>query len=166
MKDEFLQVFALMDEAFPDCEMRTYKGQKAILRKKEYHLELRRDEKGGVAAFLAWWELDDFCFVEHLAVSSGIRGGGLGGRLLDDFLQEHPRVILEVEPPESDIARRRIGFYERHGFFLNRYPYEQPPLRKECGYFPLLLMSSAAPLSEEEFLKVKEELYRTVYGLN
>ena len=102
-------------------------------------------------------ELDDFCFVEHLAVSSGIRGGGLGGRFLDDFLQEHPRVILEVEPPESDIARRRIGFYERHGFFLNRYPYEQPPLRKECGYFPLLLMSSAAPLSEEAFLKVKEE---------
>jgi hypothetical protein len=40
---------------------------------------------------------------------------------------EHNNMILEVEPPVDDISRKRISFYERHGFRRNKYfNYRQP----------------------------------------
>ena len=164
MLEEFEQVYSLMEEAFPPCEMRTYEGQKAVLKRPQYHLELRYDESGRVIAFLAWWQLSKACFVEHLAVSRQIRGGGVGGKLLDDFVGRHKEVVLEVEPAQTEVAARRIGFYKRHGFVLNEYPYMQPPMRKGEKGCPLLVMSSPKALSKEEFETVKEELYRTVYA--
>lgn len=31
-------------------------------------------------------------------------------------------MLLEVEPSEGQMRRRRIGFYERNGFYLKHYP--------------------------------------------
>ena len=92
------------------------------------------------------------------------RNGGLGGRFLDGLTADRP-CVLEVELPETDLARRRIGFYRRHGFAWNDYPYMQPALRPTESPIPLRLMTRNAPLPEEEFHRLKKEIYKTVYGV-
>ena len=53
----------------------------------------------------------DFVYVEYLAVDPDIRGGGIGARILSQ-LRDGVRkpVVLEVEPPFNELAKRRIQF--------------------------------------------------------
>ena len=73
------------------------------------------------------------------------------------------KVVLEVELPEDSLKKRRIGFYERHGFTFNEYPYIQPPMGEDRHEIPLRIMSAPEPLSEDEFQSVRTELYESVY---
>lgn len=161
----FEQVYGIMEEAFPPIEYRTYEGQKALLANSRYRLLTKENEQGETIAFLAGWEFEQFCFVEHIAVKPSIRGGGLGKQMMIDFMQQMNKpVVLEVEPPDEEIQQRRIGFYERIGFHMNSYPYVQPPLREGNPPFPLLMMSYPKPLSEEQFGSCRDQLYAEVYG--
>ena len=73
------------------------------------------------------------------------------------------RMCLEVELPDTETAKRRIGFYERNGFFLNRYPYEQPPLSKGADRIPMYVMTAGRPVGEEEFESLRRLVYASVY---
>ena len=77
--------------------------------------------------------------------------------------QKAGKVVLEVELPEDSLKKRRIGFYERHGFAFNEYPYIQPPMGEDRHEIPLRIMSAPEPLSEDEFQSVRTELYESVY---
>lgn len=161
---DFARLWEIMEEAFPPAERRSRKGFARIFGDPALRLAVRRDVSGLPAAFLLGWALEGFRYVEHFAVSASLRGQGMGGRMLADFLAaDATPVVLEVEPPQTDTARRRVAFYERLGFHLNPYPYEQPPLQPTTPAIPLLVMSWPAPLSEEDFGRVREELYRRVY---
>ena len=52
------------------------------------------------------------------------------------------RICLEVELPETEMAARRIGFYERNGFYYNDYFYMQPPIAEGRNAIPLRLMTT------------------------
>ncbi|MEF2969307.1 GNAT family N-acetyltransferase [Paenibacillus sp. M1] len=161
---KFEQVFNIMKESFPLIEYREYEGQKRLLSNPRYRLLTEENERGVVAAFLAGWELEGFRFVEMIAVSPAARGGGIGKRLMERFLKQSALpVVLEVEPPEDELKRRRIGFYERLGFRLGDHKYVQPPMRKGKPELPLCIMSYPALLTEPQFNFVKEQLYREVY---
>lgn len=154
----------MMEEAFPKEEIRTYEGQLALLENPYYWLKRKVDEEGNLIAFMAVWEFEDFCFVEHLAVSRQARGNGIGGQMMREYMRQSVKpVVLEVELPETDIAKRRIGFYQRLGFQLNGFAYQQPPMRKGHGWYPLLIMSFPSSLTEEEFEPIKKKIYREVY---
>lgn len=160
----FDQVYGIMEESFPLIEYRTYEGQQALLANASYRLLTKTNEQGEIIAFLAGWEFDEFCFVEHIAVKPSIRGGGLGKHLMLDFIEQMNKpVVLEVELPDDEMQQRRIGFYERIGFHVNSYSYVQPPLRMGQPDFPLLLMSYPSLLSEEQFQSCRDTLYAEVY---
>lgn len=162
--EEFDHIWRIMLEAFPPEERRNRQGMEAILDDPLFRLLYRRDAQGCPAAFLTYWELDGMRYVEHFAVSSSLRGHGMGSLLLKEFMgQDTTPVILEVEPPETQTARRRIDFYKRLGFCLNDYPYLQPPLQPGMPSIPLQLMSAPGPLSPTEFQTAREELYTKVY---
>ncbi len=164
IKKKFDEVFAIMDEAFPNEEMRGYEGQLALLENPHYWLRLKRDEMGRLLAFMAVWEFDSFRYVEHFAVSKQYRGSGIGEKMMKEYLKEGSGpVILEVEPPQNEITRRRIGFYQRLGFQYNEFPYQQPPLHKGNGWLPLVIMSYPGSVSEEEFAPMKQVMYQEVY---
>ena len=96
-----------------------------------------------LAAFFAVWELENLAFIEHFAVDARCRNGGLGAGLLQELLQGlGVQTVLEVEPPDHEMAVRRIHFYERNGFVLNPYEdYVQPALSEEAKDLPLRIMT-------------------------
>lgn len=160
---EFDEVYALMKDAFPKEERRTFNGQKNLLENPYYHLLTRKDDNK-ITAFFAYWALPHILFGEHFTVSDSLRNQGVGGVILDKLkaISEKP-FIIEVEPPESEITKRRIAFYQRHNLFLNHYEYFLPPQQKGCSAVPLLIMSSEKKLTEKEFLLAEYELYHFVY---
>ncbi|MBE7896965.1 GNAT family N-acetyltransferase [Paenibacillus polymyxa] len=163
---DFSEIYAIMESSFPASECRTFEAQKALLKHPSYRIITEKNEQGNIVAFLAGWEFEHFRFVEHIAVDSRIRGGGLGQKLMGRFISQSDQpVVLEVEPPVDEWSRRRIGFYERMGFHLNHFEYVQPPLREGQTDLRLQIMSYPGALSEQEFTPFKEILYTEVYGL-
>lgn len=125
------------------------------------------NEQNEVIGFLAAWEFKEFRYVENVAVSPDIRGDGIGKRMMNHFmLQSDKPIILEVELPENELKSRRIGFYERLGFHLEKYAYVQPSLRVGQDALPLRIMSYPARLTSSEFEAMKKILYKEVYGVS
>ncbi len=161
--DHFDQVFKMMEESFPIDEYRPYEEQKKILNNPLYCMYTLQEAEQ-IQAFIALWVFEDFAYIEHFAVDAQFRGGGTGSRFLQDVVKLAGKpVYLEVEPPETDMAKRRITFYQRNGFCLNLYPYMMPSYGKGRKAVPLLIMSSGGPISQETFEHLKETLYTLVY---
>lgn len=162
-EQDFAQVWRMMEESFPVDERRSREGQRQLFAEPHYHLYGMK--KGGEpVAFAAVWRFETFTFLEHLAVERSLRNGGMGTALLQWIRGNCPApLVLEVEPPGAELARRRIGFYERNGFALNAYDYRQPPLSAEGKEIPLLVMSYPGKLGTDEFTDIKRTLYRYVY---
>ncbi len=165
-KDDFDAVYKIMKESFPADEIRPYEAQKALFDKNGFFVYGVKSEGGELRAFITLWQLNGFTFGEHFAVDKKDRGSGLGGKIIRIAARNtNGRFCFEVEPPETEIAKRRIGFYRRAGFVLNDYEYIQPPLGKSKRSIPLMIMSYKHGLSVQEFETVKEEIYKNVYGM-
>lgn len=163
--DDFDQMYRLMEASFPRDEHRPYAAQRALFADPAYRVYAHY--KGNdLLAFLAVWDLGSFAFIEHFAVKPECRGGGLGSRLLQELasLLNKP-LCLEAELPDSDLARRRIGFYQRNGFCQNPYPYTQPALAEDQNPIPLCILTSPNPITEPEFLSIRNALYKKVYNV-
>ena len=70
---------------------------------------------------------------------------GIGG-----FLPEAGRIVLEIDPPETEIAVRRLRFYERLGFVRNDYHYVHPSFQRPYEPHQLVLMSYPKAMTDEE----------------
>ncbi len=161
---EFLQVWKIMEESFPEDEHRPFEQQKKLLAKSEYKIYVQRVQ-GLVQGFVAVWELESLVFIEHLAVEKNFRNKGAGSELLSFVSRKYScDICLEVEIPEDEITCRRVEFYKRNGFCLNNYPYTQPPLSEGQQAVPLLIMTKGKELTESEFMNMKSTLYKEVYN--
>lgn len=162
-KTEFEQLYALMDNSFPQAEIRNFKGQQRLLERPDYNVYVLR-ENGEILAFFAEWSSEKFRFIEHLAVNQKFRSQGLGSKTLQAYnaMSKKP-VILEVEPPEDEIQIRRVKFYEKNGFHLSSYSYLQPVINEGYERVPLVLMTYPEPFGSETLAEVKDWLDQTVY---
>lgn len=164
--EAFEEVYRIMKESFPVDERRPYPCQKALFDRENYRvLAIRRENTGEIQAFLAVYELESMIFVEHFAVDQRHRNQGLGALAIRQLIAESDKpVCLEVELPDTEIARRRIGFYERNGLYLTDYSYIQPALAPGQNALPLRLMFSVEDISREAFENARALIYREVYG--
>ncbi|MEG7531775.1 MAG: GNAT family N-acetyltransferase [Hungatella sp.] len=163
----FEEIYQIYEEAFPEIERRTYEGQKQVLRDNRYRLRMKELE-GAVQAFLGYWELPNCIFLEHLATTKACRGLGYGKELVLECVTDTDKpIFLEIEPihEQKPMTARRAGFYERLNFHVNRFPYEQMPLKDGDAPLPLWVMSYGEPFSKERFLPYKTEIYHHVYGI-
>ena len=162
---DFDQMFSLMERSFPEDERRDYNGQRGLLAEPAYKLYAKRSpEDAALQAFLALWELGDMAYIEHFAVDPDCRNGGLGGKILQKVIEDTDmRICLEVEPPETEMAVRRIGFYERNGFVMNPFEYMQPAMGEDRHAIPLRIMSYPKRLLADEFETMRDVLYCHVY---
>lgn len=140
----FLRIY---EESFPPDERRPY-ADAASLRQFVDTTDGRFRilgcfGNGQLIGFISYWVFDGYHYIEHFAVDSTQRGNNIGGRMLDSFLSDiSGQVLLEVELPEDEMSRRRIAFYERHGFRCHHgLPYRQPPYSPELSPLPMLLMT-------------------------
>ncbi len=162
-REDFDGIYTIMEQSFPTDERRPYDEQKGLLDNSAYSIHTTEQKN----AFIGVWEFDEFVFIEHFAVSKDSRNTGIGGKMLSEFLQSQKKTVcLEVELPLTDIAKRRIGFYERNGLFLNEYEYFQPPISKGKNIVPLMVMTSKSKVSEDVFNKIRDTLYKEVYRYN
>lgn len=160
----FDAIFPLLEEAFPVTELRRKEDQRRLLQEESYRLYGVPTEEGGYGAVFATWEIEDFLYIEHFAVKEGNRNHGYGGRLLEELLEWKKRpLVLEVEVPEDEMTRRRIGFYQRHGLHYNEYPYLQPPMRKGQDMLPLRLMTRPAEIDEPTYQRYRKRIHNIVY---
>lgn len=161
---EFAQVYSLLEASFPTEEIRTYEEQRALLDDPRYGIWVLHRADGGILGLMAVWEFPEFAFIEHFAVDPAARNGGVGSAMLRTMTARlHTDICLEAEPPETELASRRIGFYRRGGFFANLYPYMQPSISGGRKPIPLVLMTAGRPISRAEFEDIRGVLYREVY---
>ncbi|MBV7532297.1 N-acetyltransferase [Chitinophaga sp. sic0106] len=151
----------LYESAFPLAERRPWPAQLKLLEAGKLRLlEIHRDEQ--YAGFIFYWSLPHFAFVEHFAIDPNARGGGAGTAVMEQMAAALPAIVLEVEPPDTEQAIRRINFYERLGYRTFPDYYEQPPYHP--GYAPLQLQLMYLNLPPAmDFAQIKKELYREIY---
>ena len=174
---DFSEIYRIMQASFPDDEYRLYNEQLALFEEPEYRIyyvpvtgwegsgdNSHRNSAMHAAGFLAVWEFESFTYIEHFAVDPALRNSGTGSAMLQELVRKYQKQIcLEVELPEDELTRRRIGFYERNGFVFNEYPYIQPPISKGKSPVPLRIMTYGSAITQDTFEEMKRVLYQRVY---
>jgi ribosomal protein S18 acetylase RimI-like enzyme len=116
-------------------------------------------------AFITSWQFDDWCFIEHLAVTSAERGKQFGEQIMQQMLRRG-KVLLEVEPADSANAIRRIGFYQRLRLFVLPFEYLQPSYHEANQTYPMTLMTDSSEQKEGYYSKVISAVKKHVYGIS
>ena len=164
---DFDSFYNVMEKSFPSIERRNYEGQKELFDNQIYKVIGFKDNNNKVCAFLAYWNLDEFNFVEHFAVDYNLRGMGIGTELFEYYIKNSDKItMLEVELPEDEISKRRIEYYKRMNMKLNEHDYFQPPLQEGKPLLPLRVMSYKREIKSDEFEDFKEKVYKKVYKYN
>ncbi len=155
------RIYALLEEAFDKSERRDYADFIRAAKYADYIMfDIMRADT--VVGFIGAWTCDDILYIEHLATYAQYRNMGYGATALKLLQTDYPAIVLEIEPPETDLQKRRRGFYERLGFVMNDCEYLQPPFRADDAPFPLKLMSYPMALSDAQ--PVVREIYEKVYN--
>ena len=92
----------------------------------------------------------------------------MGEAILREMVTSAERpFVLEVEPPGSDIQRRRIGLYERLGLRVAKRDYMQPSYRAGGQRVPLWIMCSAGHEQQVEAMvaRIRAEVYGEKNGI-
>lgn len=146
----FDAAWALYQKSFPLYEQRRLPEQEAVFGEESYHFEALT-QGGRFAGIMLYWENARFIYLEHLAICSELRGGGLGTKALDLLMGAGKRVILEVDPIVDDISASRLNFYRRVGFAENPFLHIHPPYRQQFSGHKLLLLSWPGQLSNDTY---------------
>jgi GNAT superfamily N-acetyltransferase len=161
-KEEFKSIYEKMTTSFASDEIRTLEDAYKILDVKEYkvfHLTLNNNNIG----FITIWNLDTCTFVEHFVIYEEYRNKGFGGIAIDLINKEFNNVVLEAELGTTDLSKRRLGFYSRHGFKINDVYYIQPAYHNDKQPVDMHLLSYPDKLANIN--KVIKEIYKVVYGV-
>lgn len=154
-------------DSFPTDERRPFSIVRRYLKcsRRPFHIVAAvKDDK--VASFISYWDFPAFRYIEHFATVPSLRGDGIGSRLLREFLNQSPLpVILEVELPDNDLAKRRIEYYTRQGFRLLRtFRYIQPPY--STGKNPLeMKIMTFGNIDADDLPSFVAQLYKQVYNV-
>ena len=158
---DFELLFQLYQSSFPIYEQRTREKQEQILSHPAYTC-WALEEWDSFGGLMGLWEGEGFYYVEHFAVRPDLRGQRLGGRALEQLIARGKPVVLEIDPPEDQVSRRRQGFYERCGFCANPWPHVHPPYRAGYQGHPLVVMTCPEPWSRTQYETFAAFLRHTV----
>ncbi|RYM33439.1 GNAT family N-acetyltransferase [Brumimicrobium glaciale] len=153
----FQEAWELYLSAFPIDERRELAVQEKIFTHEDYHFEIVVIENEFIG-FITWWQFEGLRYIEHFATLPIHRGKGYGKSILEKFISENEeQAILEVELPNSEIDKRRIGFYERLNFKLNPHKYQQLPYRFNGAKVDLMIMSYPTKIDEVKLAKFEKD---------
>lgn len=162
----FPEILDLYNDSFPIDERRSKMGLSSLFDKRIAFRCLALSEKSHFLGFIIFWEFQNFAFVEHFAIMPTERGKSYGTQALNKIMKALSKpIVLEVELPETENAKRRIAFYENLNFNLCKNPYAQPAYNPESESVPMYLMCSNEKFLEDNFDFVKKQIYKEVYSI-
>lgn len=161
----FAEVDALYESAFPLHEKREPQAKASALTNDSYALQAWFDGEQFIGMIGAW-TFAGYTYIEHLAVNGRLRGQGYGKRMLGQFLQQHPLTILEIDPLTTDVAHKRLRFYQGLGFCENGYEHFHPSYHAGIADHQLIVLSYPHRLSEERYQRFNEDLCDVVMAQN
>lgn len=161
---QFEMAYDILESSFIPAELKPRELLRSQFNRGEVDI-LGIEESGELAGVITLWVFSDFVFAENFAVNKKFRNKGMGSQLLLNVIDKYQdkRIILEVEPAENEIQKRRIGFYERNGFTLSPFHYIQPPLRAGYEDVKLQIMYTGDTLKPSDFYSIKKDIFKTVY---
>ena len=156
------KLLPLYEEAFPPPERRDAGQLKRVIERASDMYFNAIVEDGTLAGLFAYWDLGEFCYLEHLAVFPSLRSRSTGTRVLEEVARRLPGTrLLEVEPPVEPPATRRVAYYERNGYLVLDRAYVQPPYDGKRAGCPLWIIGNERPACLARFLeRVKTRVYR------
>ena len=158
----FPSIYEKMKAAFPLEERRKYIDQLECLKDERFNF-FEITENNSAVGFIAIWNLDGFVFLEHLAIDEDKRSGGYGSKAVELLKATYNKpVILEAEAPVTEQQVKRIAFYDRLGFKVNDFDYEQPSYHGGEGV-PLKILSFPNLLTAKEFNNFIKETRSSAY---
>lgn len=122
----YLDLERLIVNTFPVNERRPEDEQRRLTNTEPHFHPHAIIHDGHLCGLANTWHFDGVRYIEHIAITPSQRAHGIASDVLRILKGQGDPIILEVEPPESDEARRRIAFYEHNGFRLLTREYEQP----------------------------------------
>lgn len=154
------------ESSFPKVERRDFESTAELLNTRP-DFSAYAIYKGDIyVGFFTRWNLGKFYYIEHIALDESARSLGIGRVMMERIITESELpIVIEVEIPNDELSKRRVGFYVRSGFVLSQQNYQQPPYREEDPWTDMFLMSygdiDLASLHEE----VKKIIYLEVYQI-
>lgn len=160
------EVYSLYHLAFPSVERRGWSNlENLVIENPIFNIDIFENEKG-FCGFITNWDFSSFIYIEHFAIQESQRGGGIGSKIISSFSEQQTvPIVLEVEQPTTDISKRRIKFYERHGFHIISKIYLQPPYDKVSPYIPMFLMSNNDKFVSQDITAIIKTIYKQVYDV-
>jgi GNAT superfamily N-acetyltransferase len=117
-----------------------------------------------IAGFIILWSFNEFVFIEHFAIESGLRGQGIGEKVLEWIRKNFNKTgILETEPPLDEISSRRVNFYLRNGFYLLERHYLQPSYGGIKPEVEMKLMGTSTKISDKKLDEYIQQIREKVY---
>lgn len=161
----FKSAWQLYLDSFPKIERRTIKEQEVILENKDYFMTCYVEGEI-LIAIIFFWKIDTeskiYTFLEHFAVNSKLRGKSYGSKILQNFINKNENIVLEIEPIVDEITKKRLRFYEKFDFVVNKHEHFQIPFRKDAKELKLLLMSQKKQLSKNEYEALYTKMKNTM----
>lgn len=160
-KSDFDSFYSEITKAFISDEYREYDEAKKLFFDGSYDVFCLKNADTCIG-FMSIWHFSDFAFAEHFVVKEEFRNQGYGMQFLTALKEIYANIVLEAEPPISEIQMRRLAFYKRNGFVENEGEYYQPAYKKDSNKVRLVVMSYPDKLSA--FDEICEKIKRKVYS--
>lgn len=158
-KDEwYTSFYSIYSKSFPIYEQRSKEQQTKAFENNNYHLECIIQDIT-LIAFIAYWEFDEYIYIEHFAVNSELRGKNYGTQTLQQFIQRNTKIVLlEIDPVSDDISEKRLRFYENLEFKVNNYEHFHPAYNPKYPSHKLILLSYKNLVSKDQFSTFQNDM--------
>ena len=114
--------------------------------------------------FAIYWEIENWYFLEHLAVHPQQEGKGYGGKIMQWLLQQSGnKLLLEAELPTDEVSRRRIHFYEKLELQIAPFFYQQPPYRRGETTPAMHILSNPRITNADEFVSITTAIRQQIF---
>lgn len=152
----------LYEESFPEDERRTIAQLNKMIDSVQPMYFNAIEIDGQLCGLFVYWDMDDFYYMEHLAVFPEMRNRKIGQQVLDHVARHLNKIrILEVEPTEDEITTRRVQYYQRNGYAIVHRDYIQPSYKAFEDASNLWIMSNEPTVRLNEFIDaIKQRAYR------
>lgn len=150
--------------SFPDYEKRLLSSHEKAIEDSRFYANSVYDN-GNYIGFIFFWTLDSYIFVEHFAIEEKFRNNSYGSKIIKKLIEDNQTytLLLEIDPPEDEISRRRLGFYNRLGFKNNDIIHCIPSFQKKLGKYTLNLLSHGKLITRDEYSLFYDSLMKSVF---